>query len=111
MFKLAKQSKIKWPVTVNVPQDGGTTKKHQFNADFELISQEEYDAFYAENGERDIGLARRVLTGWDGVADAEGNPIDFNGDTKEMMVRIPYVRTGIVTAFIECLYGKAAAKN
>ena len=119
MFKIEKTKKISWPVTINVPQDGGGTKEQQFTGQFELISQKEYDDFYKDAkggepaGEKDIGLARRVLTGWgDDVLDEDGNPLEFNAENKEKLIEIPYVRNGIVRSFIWCMHGnKAAEKN
>ncbi|QOJ20358.1 MAG: hypothetical protein HRU77_06405 [Gammaproteobacteria bacterium] len=115
MFKIEKTRKINWPITINVPQDGGETKEQQFTAQFELISQKEYDAFYAEeSAEKDIGLARRVLTGWgDDVFDEDGNHLEFNDENREKLIAIPYVRNGIVRSYIWCMHGNkaAAAKN
>ncbi len=110
MFKIKKIKKIKWPVTINEPQDGGGKKEQTFTLELELISQNEYDAFYAEGGEKDIGLIRRVVTGFGAdLCDESGNPLEFNGENKEELVTTAYIRNGIINAYINCLYGKAAA--
>lgn len=111
MFKLEEQKNIKWPVTVNIPCDGGRTTKGEFTAHFELLPQDEFREIYAQDNASDEDLLRRVLTGWDGVADADGQPIEYNEDTREMMIRIPYVRAAMITAYLECSHGKAARKN
>lgn len=120
MFKLTDIKSVKWPVTVNVPQDGGTVKKYEFTAQFELIGQKEYDDFYKPAkgeepaGEKDVGLTRRVLTGWgNDVCDEDGNPIEFNAENLERMISKPYARVAIVNAYFDCAYGNksAAAKN
>lgn len=111
MFKLEEQKNVKWPVTVNIPRDGGRTTKAEFTAHFELLPQTEFREIYEQENASDEDLVRRVLTGWDGVADADGQPIEYNEDAREMMIRIPYVRAAMVSAYLECSHGKAARKN
>lgn len=111
MFKIEPQKTVQWPVTVNIPQDGGRTRKSTFNAEFELLPQDDFSAIYKEDGGNDEDLLRRVLVGWSEVGDSDGNPIDFNDDTRELMIRIPYVRTAMVAAYLECSFGKAAARK
>lgn len=111
MFKLEEQKTVKWPVTVNIPRDGGRTTKAQFTAHFELITQDEFRDIYAQENASDEDLLRRVLRGWDDVAGAGDEAIDYNPDTREMMIRIPYVRAAMVSAYLECSHGKAARKN
>lgn len=111
MFKLEQPKSVKWPVTVNIPQDGGTTKKSIFNAEFELLEQPEFTAIYKENGGNDEDLIRRTLVGWSDVGDPDGNPINFNSDARELMIRIAYIRTALINAYLECSYGKAAVRK
>lgn len=110
MFKIEKPSKINWPVTVNIPQDGGKTKKQKFVVEFDLIDQSEFDEIY-NNGGKDIDLLKRVVVGFDGVADAAGNPVAFGAESLGQLMAIPYVRAGIVQSYIECSHGRAAEKN
>ena len=77
MFKLEQPKSVKWPVTVNIPQDGGTIKKKIFNAEFTLLDQDEFNAIYKDAGGNDEDLIRRTLVGWSDVGDPDGNPIDF----------------------------------
>ncbi|SFJ04226.1 hypothetical protein [Nitrosomonas sp. Nm34] len=111
MFKIEDQPKlVEWPVSVNVPQDGGKIKKNTFTAEFELITQEELDAIYKDGG-TDVDLLRQVLFNCTGVCDAEGKPIDFNDDLRDKLINIPYVRSALVAAYVECSHGKAAARK
>lgn len=111
MFKLEEQKEVKWPVTVNIPRDGGRTTKAEFTAQFQLLSQDEFKEVYEQEGASDEDLLRRVLTGWDKVCDANDESIEYNSDTREVMIRIPYVRAAMVAAYLECSHGKAARKN
>lgn len=111
MFKVEQPKSVKWPVTVNIPQDGGHTRKNIFNAQFELLAQDDFAAIYREEGGNDEDLLRRVLIGWSEVGDPDGNPIEFDKDARELLIRIPYVRTALVAAYIECSSGKAASRK
>jgi len=111
MFKIEQPKSVKWPVTVNIPQDGGRTHKTIFNAEFELLAQDDFAAIYREDGGNDEDLLRRVLIGWSEVGDPDGNPINFHNDTRELLIRIPYVRAALVSAYLECSLGKAALRK
>lgn len=112
MFKLEKPSEITWPVTVNVPRDGGTTTKAVFTGKFKILPGAEFNAIYSGGG-NDEDLCRNVVTGWGpDVSDQEGNPLPFNDENINKMIAIPYVRSGLVAAYLELSQGrKAAAKN
>lgn len=118
MFKLTPIKSINWPVTVSVPQDGGTTKKYKFTVQFDLISHQEYKDFFKDakdgepGGEGDIGIARRVVTGWQNdLCDESGNPLEYNEENKERLINTSYARGAIITSYIDCSQGKAAEKN
>lgn len=109
MFKIEKALTVKWPVTVNIPRDGGRTTKATFNADFKLLEQDELDAVMEHGGDREIGCA--VLVGWDGVADDNGAPIAFSEDARDALLKIPYVRAALVGAYFQCASGREAARK
>lgn len=112
MFKLEKPSEINWPVTVNIPRDGGNTTKAIFTGKFRLITTGEFNAIY-NNGGNDEDLIRNVFTGWGSdLCDESGAPMEFNETNLNMAIAMPYVRNGIVAAYLELSQGKkAAAKN
>jgi len=109
MFKIEKSKTVKWPVTVNIPRDGGRTTKATFNAEFKLLEQDELDAVMESGGDRDVGAA--VLTGWDGVADENGTTTPFSEEARADLLKIPYVRTAIIGAYFQCASGREAARK
>lgn len=112
MFKIEKPTEITWPVTINLPRDGGNTTKAVFTGKFKILSNTEFNAIYA-NGGNDEDLARNVLTGWgNDVCDEAGNPMEFNEENVNKVIAMPYARNGIAAAYLELSQGKkAAAKN
>lgn len=112
MFKIETPKVLSWPVTVNIPRDGGNTTQAIFNGKFRMISTGEFNAIY-NNGGNDEDLIRNVFVGWGSdLCDESGNPMEFNEANLNLAIAMPYVRNGIVTAYLELSQGKkAAAKN
>lgn len=109
MFRIEKAKTVKWPTTVNIPRDGGRTTKATFNATFKLLEQDELDAIMQDGGDREIGCA--VLADWEGVANADGEPLAFSEEARDELMNIPYIRTAIVGAYFQCVSGREAARK
>ncbi len=107
MFKLAEKKTLTWPVTVNIPQDGGKITKGTFSGEFEVLDQDELLAVTTEGSD----LLDRVLTGWKGYCDHEGNEIPFADEAKKKLLGIPYVRQALFAAYGEMQNGRAAARK
>ena len=107
MFKMAKTKTVSWPVTVKVPQDGGSTVNNEFTAVFDVITQEAMDAVVLASGD----LLDRVLIGWEGVAREDGEPIAFSSEAKKDLLDITYVRHALFGAYGEVQQGRAAARK
>lgn len=113
MFKLAQQRSIEWPVTVNIPVDGGKTQKAKFTGEFLVLSQDEIDAVVLGRDERGrVDLLDVVLTGWrDDVRNEAGEELPFTDENKAALIGIPYVRAGLFAAYGEIQNGRGARKN
>ena len=100
MFKLAEKLTIKWPVTVNVPQDGGKTAEAVFEAEFDVVTQDEVDAAI----EAGKDLLDRVLIGWNAdLRNEAGEAIECNAESKAKLLNVTYVRTALLAAKIRVL--------
>lgn len=111
MFKIQSEASVKWPVTINIPRDGGDVTKAKCTVHFELIPSDEFNAIY-DNGGNDEDLLHRVVKGWGSdVADEDGNPLVFNEENLDKLLRISYARVGFVQGYMECSSGKAAARK
>ncbi len=109
MFKLAQVEKVWWPVVIQMPVDGGKTRKHEIQVQFHLQNQDETDQTIAERT-GDAEFFCGVILDWKQVCDEDGQPIEFSIDACRKLVKIKYVRAALVKAYQEASYG-AAAKN
>lgn len=118
MFKLDENEETlirNWPVIINVPQDGGTIKAQEINADFLLLPQEQIDEQLTlareGDGNADIEILRRVVKGIGGVADSDGKAIAYTPELLEKLLKKPYVRSALVNTYFEAAAGKKAKRK
>lgn len=90
-----------WPVTVNVPQDGGTVKEETFNVRFRLLGQEEINTL-AKDADP-FAIAKAYL-----VEMVDGP--ELTDAMKTAMLDAGWVRGGLAAAYNQFATG-AAAKN
>lgn len=112
MFKIVQNPTYSWPVTVELPTDGGKTEKATFDAEFKRLTQTRVDEIKkaVERGEMtDADLAREALVGWSGVVDGDGQ-VPYSEKARDQLLDIPMVSTAIVMALLGSLNG-AKRKN
>jgi len=104
MFKLKTEHTYSWPVTVQIPADGGKFTKSTFDATFKVIPQDRIDTIL-RGGNVDSELLREVTIGWKGVQDEDGNELPFSEDARDKLLSIPYARAALVEAYLDSLAG------
>lgn len=112
MFKITQQPTYSWPVTVELPTDGGKVEKATFDAEFKRLTQTRVDEIrmaVERNEMRDVDLAREAMVGWSGVVDGDG-PVPYSESARDQLLEIPMVSSAIVTALLGSLAG-ARRKN
>ena len=107
MFKLAMKKEIEWPVTVNVPQDGGGITKATFHVKFEVLTKEELEELAASGGD----VPTVVTRGWRGVAGEDGEEIPYSVEAKKVLVNITYVRHALLDAYAQLQQGREAPRK
>lgn len=129
VFVIDPEPQVDWPVTVELPADGGTIVSYLFMGRFKVLSHAAYDALTTDappaEGEAVVELRTaqqlaadaakfvQVMTGWTGPADPQGNPVPFSAETLTAQVTGPRglpLSNGIWRALSEIRWG-AAAKN
>lgn len=110
MFKLAQQNEVLWPVTVQVPQDGGTTKAVEISVRYRLLTKTDARDMKAMDDAASEQALLSHITGWEGVADMAGNPVPFTPDNLAALVEHDYVARAIVLGLYQASKG-APAKN
>ena len=106
-FVLKKVSSYKWPVTVDVPVDGGKFKKETFTAVFKKMSRSAFNDLVEQGDDALIG---EIIEGWEGIKDEDGDEIEYSSESCDQLFDDPYVLRAVVSAYTESLLG-AQAKN
>lgn len=106
-FVRKKEATYVWPVTVEVPVDGGRFDKQTFDATFKRLGRSEFTKL-ADMG--DIQLLEKVVIGWDGIEDEDGKPIKFTLPELRDFADDAYWCRGVIKAYLESLEG-AQSKN
>jgi hypothetical protein len=124
-FVLKQSDTYSWPVSFDVPADGGRFVKQTFDAEFKRPTQarivEIQEAVLkrlraVQNDEEtdglitDLEIAEEILVGWSGIDDGEGNAVPYSQKAKDQVLNVPAVSASIVEAFFESLKG-AKRKN
>ncbi len=113
MFKLDLSPTYKYPVTVRFFDETGRRIERRFTAHFRRLKKSEAAELMtrAEAGEiEDAELMREIVAGWEGIADADGHPIECNDETIAELADIHEVASAIGVAWFESLTG-GARKN
>jgi hypothetical protein len=113
MFKVAVSETYITPVAVDIVGDNNKSKTHVFKARFKRLKQSELESLserLAAKELTDSALIDEVMVGWQDVADAEGNPLEFNPDNLEALLEIYPTRPTIVRTFFDSHNG-AKRKN
>lgn len=109
--RLGQRFEADWPVSVNVPQDGGETEAQEFTARFALLTKEDFELIPNKDGDVSGLLKgdpdghntwRRCLVGVKGE--------ELTPELVEGLLAAPYVRSAIVTAYQQFSQG-IAVKN
>ena len=111
-FILKQTDSYVWPVTVELPVDGGRFEKHSFDAEFKRLSQsriEEIMEDVVKGDAKDREVAAEILIGWRGVSDDNGD-IPFSEKARNDLLNIPLVSASTIKAWMESLAG-AKRKN
>jgi len=106
-LRVARVKKVKWPVSVSIPQDGGTVKIHKFTAEFELPTQKEHDELLRAGED----LQARVFVGGEDLQDTNGEPAEYSEALKAELLETSYIRAALNGAFYEAFYGRKAERK
>ena len=112
-----------WPVSIEVPVDGGRFEKFTFDAKFRRIPQdrtEELMLLAVKNAQRlqtgqepeengtDRAVAEEILDGWAKVLDDEGEEVPYSSSALNELLVFPGAASAIVLAWYDSINGKKA---
>jgi hypothetical protein len=117
-FVLKQSDTYSWPVTFDVPVDGGRHERQTFDGEFKRLPQSKIGPMVAELGRlEDLGeldriteIAADVLVGWSGVSDDNGKEIPFSQKALEQLLEVPFLAVAVLKAYMDSIKG-AKRKN
>lgn len=112
-FVLKQSDTYSWPVTVEIPIDGGRFDRQTFDAEFKRLPQARNNAIIAAakaETTTDLEVAEEVLVGWKGISDDNGEDIPYSETAKAQLLDVPGVSAALVEGYINSLLG-AKRKN
>jgi hypothetical protein len=112
-FVLKQSDTYSWPVSFDIPVDGGRHEKHTFDGEFKRVPQSRIREIgqLIESGDiLDSAIASEVLVGWSGVLDDAGKELPFSQKALDQLLDVPLLATAIVTSYFQSLQG-AKRKN
>lgn len=117
-FVLKQSDTYSWPVTFDIPVDGGRHERQTFDGEFKRLPQSKVAPLVAElqrfddvgDIERLTELAAEVLVGWAGVNDDNGKEIPFSQKALEQALEVPLLSVAILKSYMDSIKG-AKRKN
>lgn len=108
-FVRKKVKTFKWPVEVKEPSESrpGEFDKSEFTAVFKRVKFSELEALDDESG---LPLVKKVLVGWEGIEDEDGNPVAFSSKELESFGDDVDWLKAVLTAYTNT-YSEAEAGN
>lgn len=111
-FVIKQSDSYVWPVTVELPADGGRFEKHTFDIEFKRIPQTRVEQIINDSQEgnlKDRQIVQELVIGWKGIADGTGE-LPFSQKNLEMLMDIQSVERAVIIAWLDSLTG-AKRKN
>lgn len=104
MLKIAKEPTFTHEVKAQVPVDGGY-KPESFKVTFRVIDVHELEKLDQRTAEGGTALLRRIVARIDDIADAEGNPLEWNDETFAAVLALPWARQAMWQHYNSALSG------
>lgn len=114
MLKLGASDRFWYPVRVEIIDDDGVRRPHEFRALFRRYGRSDFERLMrmVREGEiTDDALARDVLLGWQGVQDETGAEVPFSVEARERLLDLWPVLPAIIQAFVEAHSPEGRRKN
>jgi hypothetical protein len=117
-FVLKQSDTYSWPITFDLPVDGGRHERQTFDGTFKRLPQSKVGPMLAELAKlEDLGdldrmndLATDLIVGWAGVTDDAGKEIPFSQKALEQMLDVPFLAVAVLKAYMDSIKG-AKRKN
>jgi hypothetical protein len=117
-FVLNQSQSYSWPVSINLPADGGKREKSSFDALFKRLPQSRINEIQQlaqqriksaergdelDNGVTDQSIAAEILVGWSGILDADGDDVPYSEAVKAQLLDVPMMAGALIEAYFTSL--------
>ena len=117
-FVLKQSDAYSWPVSFDVPTDGGRHERQTFDGEFKRLPQSRVGPMVAElqqiedltDLERITEIAKEILIGWSGIVDNEGKEIPYSEKALVQLLEVPLLAVSIIKYYMDSIKG-AKLKN
>jgi hypothetical protein len=112
-FVLKQTDSFSWPVSIELPVDGGRHEKQTFDVQFKRMPQKWIrDIAKKIDADQviDVDVAREVVVGWSGITDDAGKEVPFSQKALEQLLDVPTLAGSVVMEFFKATAG-VKAKN
>lgn len=106
-FKIALSPTYKSKIVVETPNDNGKFDKSDFMAEFTRVSFDDLDEL-RKLPQKEV--LEKVLVGWSGLLDENGEAVNFNPLNMVIILQIPQAFTALYEGFWSSIF-KAKEKN
>lgn len=116
LFVLRRPSSFWWTVRVPVPDDD-TYLIAVLKCLFRWVDQAEFDRMQGkglkpgEAAPTDAEIVQRVLVGWSGLKDEDGEPVPYSDEARDQLMAHTLVRSAVLATYFAVMSGVAARKN
>jgi hypothetical protein len=117
-FVLKQSDTYTWPVTFDIPVDGGRHERQTFDGEFKRLPQSKIGPMVAElqrledlgDLERITDISRDVLVGWSGINDDNNKEIPYSQKALDQLLEVPFLAVAVLKAYMDSIKG-AKRKN
>lgn len=117
-FVLNQSQSYSWPVSIQLPADGGKREKSSFDALFKRLPQSRINEIQQlvqqrikaaergeelDNGVTDQSIAAEILVGWSGILDADGDDVPYSEAIKAQLLDVPMMAGALIEAYFTSL--------
>lgn len=117
-FVLNQSQSYSWPVSIQLPADGGKREKSSFDALFKRLPQSRINEIQQlvqqrikaaergeelDNGVTDQTIAAEILVGWAGILDADGDDVPYSEAIKAQLLDVPMMAGALIKAYFTSL--------
>ena len=117
-FVLNQSQSYSWPVSIQLPANGGKREKSSFDALFKRLPQSRINEIQQlvqqrikaaergdelDNGVTDQSIAAEILVGWAGILDADGDDVPYSEAVKAQLLDVPMMAGALIETYFTSL--------